>query len=52
MTSREAALEYHRLDIEGPIGAAGSFARTFEDGATAEDFDEYLRVVDLLYGSN
>jgi hypothetical protein len=48
MTSREAALEYHRLDVEGVAGA--SFARTYEDGASEADFDEYLRVLDLVYG--
>jgi hypothetical protein len=48
MTSREAALEYHRLDLEG--AGATSFARSFEDSASESDFDEYLRVLDLVYG--
>jgi len=49
MTGREAALEYHRLDVEG--GPSASFARSFEDGATEADFDEYLRVLDLVYAT-
>jgi hypothetical protein len=52
MTGRDAAIELHSLDVEGVPGRAASFARTFEDAATAEQFDEYLRVLDLLYGNN
>lgn len=52
MTARDAAHRYHGLDVAGEPGRAASFARDFEDKASSEDFDEYLRVLALIYGSN
>ena len=51
MTALEAANHYVYLASAGnPLAEAASFARDYEEHASEEDFDAYLRFIDLHYG--
>lgn len=43
----DAAMEFLTLEAAGVPGAAASFARNFEERATAAEFDAYLHFLDL-----
>lgn len=43
----DAAMEFLTLEAQGAPGAAASFARDFEERATAAEFDAYLHFLDL-----
>lgn len=46
MTPQEAAFHFLHLEAIEGISKAIGFAHAYEDGATAEDFDAYITILE------